>query len=342
LPIATAISGTGLTFSKLTGLPTLSTDSLGTILTQRGETLGKHRFFVSANYQRFGFSSVDGISLKHLNTVDHPPGQNVFRQAQTRIDLNVDQFTAIGSFGLTNRLDVSVLVPFSKVTLKTGSAGSEFVVNSSNEFVSVNNAPINFLAGSATGLGDVAVNLKANVIKLEQASLAVGSEVRFPTGDETNYLGSGAYGVKPYVVFSRRGRLTPNFNVGYQWNSSSALFTNSTTGAQQQLPSSVQYSGGADFRVIKRLTLTAEFLGQLIVDGPRLAPATTSIPGQPGSFATIRTLSESYTIDNIGFGFKANAFKGVLVTGNILTKLDDGGLRSKVVPLVGISYRFSK
>src|SRR5215831_18549353 len=39
LPLTTAVSGTGITFTR-TGIPT-TTESLGTILTQRGETLGK-------------------------------------------------------------------------------------------------------------------------------------------------------------------------------------------------------------------------------------------------------------------------------------------------------------
>ena len=43
---------------------------------------------------------------------------------------------------------------------------------------------------------------------------------------------------------------------------------------------------------------------------------------------------------DIGMGFKANPFKGLLISGSVLFKLDDGGLRSTVVPLGGISYRF--
>jgi hypothetical protein len=341
LPVTTAISGTGITFTK-GGLPTISTDSLGTILTQRGETIGKHQFIVSFNYQRFGFGSVDGIGLKHINTVDTVDFGTikVFRQAQSRIDLTVDQFTAIGSFGLTNKLDVSLLVPFAKVNLKTQSSGHEFDFTSSGAPITDFTAPNTFLFGSATGLGDLAVNLKYNVVKLEHTSIAIGNEVRFPTGDETNFLGTGAYGLKPYFVLSRRGRITPNINIGYQWNGSSILLPN-RNGAPQNLPSSFLYSGGADFKVIKRLTLTAEFLGQVVINGPRLASSTTSIPGQ-ANFASITTQPSSYGIDNLGLGLKVNAFKGLQVTGDILTKLDDGGLRSKVIPLVGVLYRFSK
>lgn len=340
LPITTAISGTGITFKG--GLPQVTSDSLGTILTQRGETIGKNQFIVSLTYQRFGFGSIDGIGLKHLNTVDEVPFSSirVFRQSQNRIDLTVDQFTAIGSFGVTDRLDVSLLVPYAKVNLKTQSLGHEFDVTPSGTPVTDFSVPNVFLAGSAHGFGDLAVNLKYNIVKLEHTSMAIGSEVRFPTGNESNFLGTGAYGIKPYFVVSRRGRITPNVNIGYQWNSSSPLFVNNN-GAQQQLPSSFLYSGGADFRVVKRLTLTGEFLGQAVINGPRLAAATATIPGQPNTFASVSQLSSSYAIDNLAFGFKYNPFKNLQITGDILTKLDDAGLRSKIVPLVGVLYRFS-
>ena len=343
LPTATAISGSGLTFSRSLGVFTASTDSLGTILTQRGETLGRHKLFVSFNYQRFGFGSIDGIGLKNLNTVNVVDfgTSKAFVQANNRIDLSVDQFAVVGSFGLTSRIDVSLLVPFAKVTLKTGSSGTEFDVDSSNHPLTPRNLGTNFLAGSDSGIGDIAVNLKGNILKLEHASMAVGGEVRFPTGDESNFLGTGAYGFKPYFILSsHHSRVTPNVNLGYQWNSKSALFINPSTGAQLNLPSSFLYSGGADFRIIDRLTLTAEFLGQAVINGPRLASASKSIPGQSASFASVTTLSSTYAMDNIGVGFKTSPFKGFLVTGNVLFKLDEGGLRSKIVPLVGISYRF--
>ncbi len=341
LPITTAVSGTGLTFTK-SGIPTVSTDSLGTILTQRGETIGKNQFIVSLSYQRFDFGSIDGIGLKHINTVDTVQfsGATVFRQAQSRIDLNVDQFTAIGTYGITNKLDVSLLVPFSKVNLKTQSTGHEFDFGPDGKLITDFSVANTFLFGSATGLGDIAVNVKANVVNLEHSKIAVGSEIRFPTGDATNFLGSGAYGLKPYFIYSRRGRITPNINIGYQWNSSSVLFVDSNTGAHQSLPSAFLYSGGADFKVVKRLTLTAEFLGQAVINGPRLVAGTTNIFNQ-GTFTTVNPTSSSYSISNLGLGFKANPYKGLQVTGDILTKLDDGGLRSKIVPLIGVSYRFS-
>jgi hypothetical protein len=330
LPLTTVVSGSGLTFGK-SGLMTASSESLGTILTQRGETIGKNHYFLSFNYQRFSFDSVDGIGLKHLDTLN-TAGPTVI-VGHNRIDLLVDQFTAIGSFGLTRKMDVSVLVPFSKVTLKAGSSGQQFD-GSGNPPIALDNI---FLAGSATGIGDVAVNLKYNVLHAEHAAIALGGEVRFPTGDSSNYLGTGAYGIKPYLVFSRRGRLTPNINVGYQWNSSSPLFVNSF-GSHMNLPSAFLYSGGLDYAVVRRFTIAAEFIGQAVINGPRLAATTTTIKNQ--TFSSVKTLSSTYAMDNVGVGFKLKMFKGLLLTGNALFKLDDPGLRSNVVPLVGLSYRF--
>lgn len=334
LPLTTAVSGSGITFGK--GGMLTTTESLGTILTQRGETLGRNRWFITFNYQRFDFDSIDGISLRHLDTVNQAvSGSNhLFIAGQNRVDLWVDQFTAVGSYGLTSRMDVSVLVPISKVTMKTGSSGEQ--IDTTNNTPPVPIAPI-FLAGSDAGIGDVAVNLKYKVTNWEKTAIAVGGEVRFPTGDASNYLGTGAYGVKPYVVLSHTaGKITPNVNLGYQWNGASELFVNSA-GAQLNLPSSFLYSGGLDYRVVNnKLTLTAEFVGQAVINGPRLAPASSPV----ASFNNIKTLSETYAMDNLGGGFKYSPFKGLLISANALFALDEGGLRSKVVPLFGISYKF--
>jgi hypothetical protein len=45
-------------------------------------------------------------------------------------------------------------------------------------------------------------------------------------------------------------------------------------------------------------------------------------------------------ITNASLGLKLRAFSKLVITGNVLLKLDDGGLRSRAVPLVGVSYSF--
>jgi hypothetical protein len=340
LPIATAVSGSGITIGA-SGLPTVSTEGLGTILTQRGGTIGKHKLMLSFNFQRFVFQSVDGISLKGLPVVVNydPTKNNVFLQDASDISFRVDQFTAMATFGLTSRIDVSFIVPFSKVDLSTSTSANLYSVQYTGTTPTAwtsQDLGVVSLPGSASGIGDVRVNIKANVLGGEgKTAMALGGEVRFPTGDERNYLGTGAYGFKPYLVLSHRGRLTPNVSIGYQWNGSSIL------NFSENLPAAFLYSGGADLLVTKKasFTLTGEFLGQYVIDAPRLTVATTNIP-IVGGRQTVSYFKGSYAMNNAGAGFKLNPFKGLILSANALFKLDDAGLRSKIVPLFGVAYRF--
>src|SRR5574340_79259 len=339
LPIAAAASGTGVTIGA-TGLPTVSTDSLGTILTQRGRTIGRHQILLSFNFQRFGFESVDGISLHDLPVVVNyfPAQNNVFLQDTSNISFRVDQFTAMATFGLTSRVDVSLIVPFSNVHLATATSATlhsvAYVggVPTSPSSTLITPDPL-YLPGSATGIGDIRVNVKANILGAEgKTSMAIGSEVRFPSGDAVNYLGTGAYGFKPYLVISHRARLTPNVNIGYQWNGNSVLNFGTN------LPASFLYSGGVDFRANRQFTLTGEFLGQYVIDAPRLTLRTIAIP-LIGNRPSVKFFKGGYAMDNAAFGFKVTPFKGLVLSASALVKLDDAGLRSRVVPLFGAAYR---
>jgi hypothetical protein len=339
LPIAAAASGVGITIGA-SGLPTVSNEGLGTMLTQRGRTIGRHKLLLSFNYQRFSFQTVDGLSLKSLPlVVDYYPTHTTYIEDSSAVSFRVDQFTALATFGLTNRIDVSFILPFSQVNLATAATVIQHNISypggvASDSRVVLYTPATMYLPGTATGIGDVRVNVKANVLGAEgKTSMAVGGEVRFPSGDAINYLGSGAYGFKPYLVISRRGRLTPNVNIGYQWNGGSVL------NFGDNLPSSFLYSGGADFRVSKRLTLTGEFLGQYVINAPRLRLTNVTIPAV-GSRSTVQSFTGSYAMHNGAVGFKANPFGGLILSASAMFKLDDAGLRSKIVPLFGVAYRF--
>jgi hypothetical protein len=43
---------------------------------------------------------------------------------------------------------------------------------------------------------------------------------------------------------------------------------------------------------------------------------------------------------NASIGIKAKPFSNLLITANVLLKLNDGGLRARAVPLLGVSYTF--
>ena len=94
---------------------------------ERAETIGRHRIYFGANYQFFGFSTLDGIDLKHMPAefkhLEFPiNGQlPIFQQdyisTSNRVDLKLHQVTLFGTYGLTNKLDVSVAIPILDVRM---------------------------------------------------------------------------------------------------------------------------------------------------------------------------------------------------------------------------------
>lgn len=364
LPLAVPVSGFVLGFDKKLGIPVEESRNLGSVLTERGDTIGKYKLFVGFTYQHFTFSTIDGTKLNNLPVVFQVAGTTPkIGYALNSLSVNVNQYTGFAAFGLSDRIDVSVTLPFNRVSMSAASNnGLINVTNPTGCPAACNPAPgqlppVN-APGSATGIGDLLVGIKATVIKAEKSRLALGLEGRFPTGDPYNLLGSGAYGVKPFVVFSRHaGSVTPHVNVGYQWNGFSVLRINPCFFAASspcsggtglptlRLPDSVEYSAGADVGIVRKLSFVADFVGQRFFNAPRVTSATAVPTPQLGTATSnsVGLTNGSYNVDNLGLGLKINPLGRLIISANALIRLDSGGLRpARFVPLVGISYRFGK
>jgi hypothetical protein len=381
LPIASPASGITFSFDRTLGVVTRSTESLGPILTERSETIGRHKLFVAFTYQHFGFDTIDGADLHalpavftHIDTAPPPlpsPGNPTFERdfitSTNNIDLKVEQFTVFATFGITNRIDASIAVPILDVKMDASSQAT-IIRNSTasplfgwahffdpNCATTITPIPASVLAcqaastqapfsnrQSATGIGDIVFRGKATVWKGERAGIAAALDVRVPTGDELNLLGTGAPGVKPFVIASYRARVSPHVNVGYQWNGDSILAGNVITGTKDKLPNQFLYSGGVDIGLGKRLTVSGDILGQHVFDGPRVVRTTyTDILGvNHPDIPQIAVATNSYNITDAAIGGKLGLWRNLVLSGNLLIKLDNGGLRANLVPLVGVSYTF--
>lgn len=174
------------------------------------------------------------------------------------------------------------------------------------------------------------------------------TDLRFPTGDQTNFLGTGAWGVKPFAAASfRTGWLTPHVNLGYQWNGASLLGGNIWNGTTGNLPGYAFFSAGTDFGVSKGLTLALDYLGQELINAPQVTMSTYTSAGplvstgQIGNFPTLVSASkQTYNQSNVALGAKYALFDRLLVSGNLMIAINDGGLRQRVTPLIGLSYIF--
>jgi hypothetical protein len=339
LPLATPASGFIYTFDKSVSVYTSAQESFGPLLAERAETIGPHKIYFAFTYQRFDFSEIDGNDFKRLPILFYYPSPNsatVVTATENRLDAHVDQYVVFGTLGLTDRIDLSLALPINNISMSLNTRGTEYATQSS-----AMTSFTEYVPGSANGVGDFTLSAKGTLLKYEKFGVALGMDLRFPTGDEANFLGSGAYGIKPYLVFSRRGRIAPHLNAGYQWNGFSDLATDQN--GKHHLPGYFGYAAGADIGVTKRLTLVGDLAGQYFFDAPQVSSpenVTATVNNQKDSFSSIVLVNGSYKVNNLGVGLKANPWRHLLISANALVKLDEGGVRARVVPLVGISYSF--
>lgn len=299
-----------------------------------------------------------------------------FIQTTNNINLTVHQYALYATYGITRHLDVSVEVPILNINMKTTSTAT-IVPNSvappspnfpGGVFHQFNAAVVPSCAGaapclngtfsssgSATGIGDVLLRGKYELYHGERIGFAAGVDVRLPTGDEENFLGSGTVGVKPFGVVSYRARVSPHAEIGYEKNGKSLLagnFVGTATNTKGSLPDRFVYTVGADVAIVKRLTGAFDFYGQRLFGVPQLfsnpytdlghcsdIACTTLTAGTTHPNLGVRT-GVDYNILNASFGLKYRLLRNLVVSGNVLVKLDDNGLRSTTVPLVGASYNF--
>ena len=398
MPLASPASGFTYKYDPATGGFQQLKESFGPVLTERGETIGRHKFFFGATFQRFRFDKLDGVPLHNFPAVfSHQPGSNngvsepfesQFVSTQNSIDLKVNQFTLFGTYGITGRVDISVAIPLLQIGLNaTSNAMIERTLNTepaivngkfqfccsngppfthffdpTNQATSITHTFANNQANShvsgdlyedpsknnAAGIGDVVFRLKGTVYRTERIRLALLADFRIPTGDERNFLGSGAYGLKPSAAVSiRTGVLTPHVNFGYQWNGSSALAGDILAGTKAKLPGFVFFSAGSDIAVRPRLTLAVDYLGQELINAPRIQSGTYNVEsgfslasGQTSFATTSAAGKQTYNQSNAAVGFKYNIYDRLIVSGNLLIALNEGGLRQPVAPLIGLSYSF--
>src|SRR5207248_984567 len=111
-------------------------------------------------------------------------------------------------------------------------------------------------SGEAAGLGDVLLRAKGTIMREGRRALAGGIDLRLPTGDEQNLLGSGALGVRPFAAFSTSyGAAAPHVNVAYQWNGRSLLAGDAREARKADMPDQLQYAAGTDVAINPRLSL---------------------------------------------------------------------------------------
>ncbi|HET8656097.1 MAG TPA: hypothetical protein VFL93_11320 [Longimicrobiaceae bacterium] len=343
IPISSA-SG-GYTYQFVNGAPVQTSISAGPIFGERAPTLGRHRVLLGANLTRFSFQSLRGVPMNDLEfnfthqnvgspVYGDPEFENDVLEVHTAVDFSLAIGTIYAAYGLLDWLDVGVAVPLVHASLRGSSAAmiqafegadtphqltpGSITAETSNE-------------GSATGVGDVALRMKANLTPGAAFDFGVLGDVRLPTGDEQNFLGTGYVTARGLAILSTRiQNFSPHLNGGFLYRG----------GADAN--DAILLTAGFDQLISSRATLAFDVLSEWVVGDPAI-----SVPGpveftqpfvrsvQPSSIPNMRD-----DIVNAAIGAKLLVGRGVTVVVDGLAPLNRGGMRPDWGWTVGLERGF--
>jgi hypothetical protein len=348
------------TFRFVAGVPTRTSTSAGPIFAERPQTLGRGRILAGINRSSFRFATLRGVDMKNINlTFTHqnvdfagcsaafggdcakygvPTFENDVMEFKLAIDLHVLVNSMYVTYGVSDKVDVGLVVPVVQARMDGSSFAQmhPFGGTTANHYFSGTAANPTLSAdrtssGTATGLGDVALRVKANLRETPKASLAFLADGRFPTGSEKDLLGAGKFtGRTMFVLGSRYGDFSPHANVGYLYR------------AAKDQNDAVLGTVGFDHRLSDAITLAADLVSELQVGDSKLKlPATVNyeLPFRrslnPTEIPDVRD-----DIVNGSFGFKLIPKRNVTLVLNTLFPLNRGGLRPDIVYTGGLEYNF--
>ena len=343
------------------GVPVLSRGDPGPILAERAGTLGRDRILVAASFSQLAFQSIRGVDLSnlqfdfaHVNIQSEACDVSVgadcsvygvpeFENDVMRFDLDLDiairTMSFVFAYGLTDNIDLGVAIPIGFVSLE-GRSQAEIIPfgppPAENYFGGTPEDPQlvsdpKFVRASASGVGDVAVRLKANVAGSESRSLGLLGEVRFPTGAQEDFLGSGEWVVRGLGIASAQmGDFSPHLNVGYLFRSGDLLHD------------VLLATTGFSHRLSPWATLSVDLVSQFQVGQRSLALPESVVLESPYT-RTIRSTTIPDRRDDIfdaALGFKFATASGTVLVFNAIWPLNEGGIRPNALLSFGLEYGF--
>lgn len=330
-PIPSAVGLVSYKFNEATGTYERVQGSLGPLLADRGATTGKGTFTISGTYSVSNFDRINGsdsieLVLHHCLlpecTFGNPNagflGDTI--HVNVRLKLRSQALTMSAVYGVSDRLDVGVVLPYirndltvltdARIVLGPASAPGVHVFDPSVE------TPGQFGTGHAIGIGDIVTRAKMRISPRSSAfDAAVLADVTLPTGDKENFLGTGEVRTRLTLVTSTKiGRLTPHLNVGYDANWGESKLN------------AIDYRFGSELAVRPTLTISGELLGVVRPNAEKLF-ATPALNGQQ--------LIGRQEIDG-AIGGKWQLAKNRAFLFNFLVPLDRSGIRASSVVTVGM------
>ena len=389
IPLGSSAGGFTYAFDPALGTFRRASTSFGPMFAERAATIGRRRFSVGFNYQHSQYDRFEGQDLRDgsirfylrhqeccsvggppvppfFGVVAQPDGSRLspFFEGdviETALSLraSTDTFALFGNYGVTDRWDVGLAVPFVRVDLEASVLATiQRLATNPNQLIHTFEAgnptatQRTFTrSGTATGLGDLVLRSKYRLAGDARGGLAVAVDARLPSGDEENLLGGSAQTRVFAIASGGRDRFGHHVNIGYTFSgggdsgSAAAAFTAGT----RSLPDEFNYAAGVELVATPRLTLIGDVIGRTLRDAGRLRMESKRFDFQPldatlpPSFATFDEFAPHSGNLNLVLGTagaKFNPTGDLLISASVLFPLTDGGLKSKWTTVVGVDYAF--
>jgi hypothetical protein len=201
-PIGSSSGGFTYFYDATSGAAMRSSPSFGPAFAERPLTSGRGTFNVGITYLHRRFNELEGVDVDDGSLKFHGALDSVFTgepidavESTFKLKMKSDTTTLFATYGVLDKLDVSVAVPLQHVSIEaevtsqllrfgptSGIPGSQIPAGSAST------------SQSASGIGDIAVRAKYNIFNNSRGALAGGVDLRLPTGDETDMLGTGRTG----------------------------------------------------------------------------------------------------------------------------------------------------
>jgi hypothetical protein len=349
VPVPSGSAGFAYTYNPNLNVFERQSIGLGTVFNERVNTVGRGVLAVGATYIRQDFDEYNGEDLSHLRVrrglFTRSPFLGVLVESgavDATLDLDVTTNTVAlwATYGLTDWLDLSFLLPITEIDLRARSTIRQasptllsdlpaFIPDSQcstqraiqnqcriADFITLRQGTrftvaerTDVVDESKTGVGDLLMRTKARFFEGTWGAFGGITEFTFPSGEKDNYLGDGAFKARFLLLYSLslfENRLNFHLNGGGRV----------TTETSRK--NTLEYGSAVDVRVTEQLSLIAELIGSW-----RVEPE-----GLPDNF-----------IDG-AFGLKVNLFRGLIASASFRIPATDDGLRSDLVYLAGLEYDF--
>jgi len=329
LPVISASAGVVFSFDP-SGAYVRERSIAGQLFLERAEPVGRARWNLSLNYQRVKFDSFEGKDIEQLKDtvpVVDPDTGGAVTFPRFGIDLETHEVTTSATYGLTDDLDINLALPvlLSELRVQLSQGGA-------------NPADVKRFTESATklGVGDIFLRGKYRFLNIGRGQAALGLVFRLPSGEQENLQGTGAFEIAPLlyasgkaVEITRAVALQPYFNAGVN-------FDTEDVGSSE-----ARWGVGLDAAIVGRITLAVAVLGRHPFR--RLAPAGFfTLKRQDGSERPLFGINgDRPDLYDVSLGTRVNLWRDTVIGfANAILPLNDDGVRSNVIPTIGVEIAF--